>query len=177
MKHVQLFEQFINEARDSTIKAWSMDYFKARKELSIWSAAFEDQTVELDFMKTIDSPNEKLVKMMAHIEKNLKKVKAAMKKWDKKSSALESEFEEIKDTSKDADILKKMAFDAGSAVHNLEHFHDSKIGQYEKTYEVEADDLDALKKIIKDYDASYYKEFEKGEKLVADFKKYHSTTK
>jgi hypothetical protein len=180
MKHVKLFEQFVTEARDSQIKSWAWDYYNTCDELGQWERALTDQTAELNWLESIESPNQEVQSDIDRIKENIKRVNKFIKKFTKKKAALESEFESIKDTSGDADKLKAMACDAGMATSGLPHFQDGKIGVYSNSkygYEIPEEDIEELKKITKEYRANFDKELKAGEKIKSDFEKFHASIK
>ena len=177
MKHVKLFEQFVTEARDSQIKSWAWDYYNTCNDLGSWERALENQTEDINFLESIDSPNQKVQDEIDGAKLNLKWVNKKIKKLTKKKMALESEFESIKDTSKDADKLKDMACAAGMATSGSPYFQDGRIGVYSDTLEISKEDIDRLKKITKEYQANFDKELKAGEKLKSDFEKFHASIK
>jgi hypothetical protein len=180
MKHVKLFEQFVTEARDSQIKSWAWNYYNTCNELGQWERALTDQTAELNWLESIESPSQEVLSEISRIGESLKRVNKFIKKFTKKKAALESEFESIKDTSEDADKLKAMACDAGMATSGLPHFQDGKIGVYADPkygYEIPEEDIEELKKITKEYQANFDKELKAGEKLKSDFEKFHASIK
>jgi DNA repair ATPase RecN len=176
MKHVKLFEQFVTEARDSQIKSWAWDYYNTCEEIGQWERAVENQTVELDWLESIDSPSQKIQDAIDHKKASLKRAAKFVKKKTKKKMKLESEFEEIKDTSKDADKLKDMACAAGMATSGLPHFQDGLI-EVMSNYGAPEESIKELEKITKEYQANLDKELKVGKKLKDEFEKFHASIK
>ena len=176
MKHVKLFEQFVTEARDSQIKSWAWDYYNTCEEIGQWERAVENQTVELDWLESIDSPSQKIQDATNHKKESLTRAAKFVKKKTKKKIKLESEFESIKDTSKDADKLKDMACAAGMSTSGLPHFQNGLIKVMSK-YEAPKESIKELEKITKEYQANFDKELEVGKKLKDEFEKFHASIK
>ena len=177
MKHVKLFEEFVIEARDSQIKSWAWDYYSTCGDLGSWERALENQTADINFLESIDSPSQKVQDKIADAKLNLKWVNKNIKKFTKKKMALESEFEKIKDTSEDAVKIKDMACEAGMATSGNPYFQDGKIAVYSDSLGIPKEDIDRLKKITKEYQATFDKELKAGEKLRSDFEKFHASIK
>ena len=96
MKHIKLFEQYINESKRSKLRGWTSEYYQLSQKVFDLSHYLEDSKSEIAFLNSLEcakEPTETFTQDLEHLSKNAipnqtKQIKKRMKKIKK----LQAEF-------------------------------------------------------------------------------------
>jgi hypothetical protein len=168
MKHIKLYEQFINEARMSPAQSWLTDYFNACTQNAESNYIVELEKLKTDMLNSIKNPinASHIIGYTDHMAGNMKRNVGIAKKADKTKANLLKELPEIIKSNpavEQAIPVAEKAAELKGKYDGLPFIRD----QYEEwaTEKLTTDATD-LKNILKVTDA-YHKEFAAGKKEFA----------
>lgn len=172
MKHIKLFEEFLNEARMSIAQSWLNDYFNACTQKEEANYIVELEKLQINMLGLIKNPiNAKnIADSIDHMKWNMKRNVGIAKRADKKKNELLKELPEI---IKDNPAIEQ-AIPVAEKAAELKGKYDGLPfirNEYEE-YAKDALTTDAtdLKNILK-VTNSYHKEFAAGKKELESAKK------
>lgn len=165
MKHVKLFEQFVNEARMSAAQSWLTEYFDACTKNAEANYIVELEKLKIDMLNSIKNPinTNHITGYIDHMTGNMKRNVGIAKKADKTKANLLKELPEIikgNPAVEQAIPVAEKAAELKGKYDGLPFIRD----EYEEwATEKLTTDAQDLKNILKVTDA-YHKEFAAGKK-------------
>ena len=176
MKHIKLFEEFLNEARMSAAQSWLTDYFNAVMTNAESNYFVDLEKLQIDMFTSIKNPidNKYIDEYVEHSKWNSKRHIGIAKKADKKKNELLKELPEILKSNPGVEKAIPIAERAAKLKGKYDiQFIRSKYEEYAKD-NLTTDTTD-LKNILKVTDA-YHKEFEAGKKELEKAQKEYENT-
>ena len=157
MRHIKLFEEFINEER-SKLRGWARNYYQTLSAVKSWTVALEDTAEQVSFLNSLDcakEPNEEFnnvvgfftKKSISHQKKNLKSQQGKLKK-------LQAAFKSDVKAEPGAEAAMKMATETASLNPGDELISDSTLDVW-KGFGLTDSDLKKCEKYIADYQKQY----------------------
>lgn len=176
MKHIKLFEQYINESKRSKLRGWTREYYQISHHISEWTHSLEDSKNQVALLTSLEcakEPTETFTQDLKHISKSAiphqtKTIKRKMKKLNE----LQAEFSsDVKKEPGAAEALK-IATKLSSARTGMPTFHDMTLNAWKRDYNLTDSDYKKCEKFIADYTSEYEPAKEAGDQMEEQFYDY-----
>jgi len=176
MKHIKLFEQYINESKRSKLRGWTSEYYQLSQKVFDLSHYLEDSKSEIAFLNSLEcakEPTETFTQDLEHLSKNAiphqtKQIKKRMKKIKK----LQAEFNSDVKKEPGAAEAMKIATKLSNARTGMPSLHDMKLTAWERDYNLTDSDYKKCEKFIADYTSKYEPAKKAGDKMKETFYDY-----